>query len=119
MRCSPRQARGRAKQPHQEIDVMATLRQQTPHVLFVAPPPIAADMAVREMPVAHGFGVFDTHDFADDLVFNEEFVEEDVVRAVPEDVADRDDFGRVLGKGVLDGEAVFEREGEGLFAKDV
>ena len=82
--------------------------------------PVAAHIAVREVPEADRFGVFEGDDVADHAVEKEEFAEEDVVRAVAEDMADGEDAGgEVRGEGAVDGEAVVQRQGEGLLAEDV
>lgn len=62
---------------------------------------------MRKVPEADGFGVLEGDDVADDAVEKEEFAEENVVRAVAEDMADGEDVGReVGGEGVIDGQTV-------------
>jgi hypothetical protein len=48
-----------------------------------------------EVPPSHGFGVVDRHDVADDLVFKQQLPEEQVVRAIPQDVANGKDTADV------------------------
>ena len=65
------------------------------------------------MPPAHRLAVFQGDYVADDLVEEEEFAQEDVMRAVAEDVADGEDGvsssrggGGGWGEGALDGETI-------------
>lgn len=63
------------------------------------------------MPPAHRFAVFQGDDIADDLVEEEEFAQEDVMRAVAEDMADGEDGvssrgGGGWGEGAVDGETI-------------
>lgn len=62
-------------------------------------PPVTPDVAVCEMPPAYRLGVLQGDDVADDAVEEEELAEEDVMRAVPEDVADGEDLGPAGGGG--------------------
>ena len=59
-----------------------------------------------EVPPADRLGVFDRDDFANGEVLADQATEEDVMWGVAEDVADADDFGRVGGEALRDGETV-------------
>jgi hypothetical protein len=53
------------------------------------------NITMGEVPPSHGFGVVDRHDVADDLVFKQQLPEEQVVRAIPQDVANGKDTADV------------------------
>ena len=89
---------------------MTRLGQQRAIAVLGGPPPVPAHVTMREMPPAHGLAVFKRDDVADDPVEEEEFAQEDVMRAVAEDVADGEDGVSSRrsrwGEGAVDGETI-------------
>lgn len=72
------------------------------------------------MPPADGLGVDGARDVANDAILNEELSQEEIVRAIPQHVADGKDLCALQGpEGVIDLEAVLEVGGQRLLAHDV
>lgn len=89
-RCAGRR---RAKEPEDEIDVMAGLGEEGTVAVLRGAAPVPAHVGVGEMPPADGLAVLDGDNVSDDVVGQQKFAEEDVVRAVAQDVADGEDLG--------------------------
>ena len=95
-RMGRRRRRRICKQPHHKINIMTRLRQQRPNPHPRLPAPVPPHIRVRKVPPPDGLDVLEGDDVADDVVVEEELAEEEVVRAVAEDVADGEDLGLFL-----------------------
>ena len=58
---------------------MTGLRKQRTNTFWRAPPSVATDVAVREVPPADGFGVFDRDYFTNDLVMEQQLPKKSIV----------------------------------------
>ena len=75
---------------------------------------------MREVPPADGLAVVERNDIANDLLRQHEVAKQDVVRAVPQNMADGEYFLRGLPlERVVGGEAVIQGQSQWFFAEDV
>jgi hypothetical protein len=65
-----------------KVNIMTGLRKQRINTFGRAPPPVATDIAVREVPLVDGLGVFDRDYFTNDSLMEQQLPKKSIVEAI-------------------------------------
>lgn len=73
---------GEHSKPEKKVNIMTGLRKQRTNTFWRAPPSVAMDVAVREVLLADGLGVFDRDYFTNDSLMEQQLPKKSIVGAV-------------------------------------